>query len=370
MSTLPAEELASAAEDKIQQPPPTPLVSAYSLPLIGIFVLLLFYTFYLAASILMPIMLAFLLSILLAPPVRWLDKLDVPTPLGAALVLITLLGILVSAVYLLSEPAAEWLKLAPAAFDELEYKLRIIKEPLAEMQAATEQVERQAGFGIAQDHRIVEVRDSSLARVVLTGTPKVLADIGIIFILMYFLLATGDSFLRKLVNVIPRLSDKKRAVEIVRSIQSDMSSYLLTITVINFCLGAVCTAAFYIIGLPNALLWGLMVALFNFAPYIGVLMSFSVLLIVSFLTFDSFAQTFVAPLVFLGLTTLEGQLITPMVVGHRLELSPVVIFLWIVIWGWMWGVVGALIAIPLIACLKIICEGIPPLQPVAVLMSR
>jgi predicted PurR-regulated permease PerM len=339
--------------------------------LTGIFILMLLYTLYFAAPILMPITLAFLLSMLLSPLVRGLAKIHIPRTVGAAIVLITLLVFISVAVSWLAAPATAWMDRAPQIFQEITVKLQTLKRPIEEVQEAAGKVEKMAKLsdGDPQDV-VVSVKEPDLVRLILSGTPKVIAGTGLIIILMYFLLASGDLFLRKLVTVIPRLEDKKRAVEIVRSIQHDISSYLFTITLINIGLGAAVAIAMYLLEVPNPILWGVMVAAFNFAPYIGAITSVTILTVVGILSFESLSQALLVPAVGFGLTTLEGQFITPLIVGHRLELSPVIIFVGLIIWGWLWGLIGILLAVPLLASFKIICEGLESFRPIAEFMGR
>lgn len=342
-----------------------------SATLTGIFILMLLYTLYFAAPILMPITLAFLLSMLLSPLVRWLAKIHIPHSIGAVIVLIILLYSISAAVYWLAAPAMAWMDRSPQILQEMTVKLQALKRPIEEVQQATEKVEEMTELDDGNPQEVVvSVKEPGLIRLILSGTPKVIAGIGLIIILMYFLLASGDSFLRKLVSVIPRLKDKKRAVEIVRSIQHDISSYLFTITLINVGLGVTVAIAMYLLEVPNPILWGVMVAVFNFAPYIGAVASIVILMIVGILSFESLSQALFVPAVVFGLTTLEGQFITPLIVGHRLELSPVIIFIGLIIWGWLWGIMGILLAVPLLASIKIICEGLDSFRPIAEFMGR
>lgn len=372
MSTRPLPALNSAASRPSSVPNHAhviEIVKVRSRALTGIFILMLFYTLYFSAPILLPIILALLASLLLRPVVRGLNALYIPPSLGAALVLIALISLLATGVYLLSEPAAAWLERAPHTFREVQIKLRTISEPLEKVQEKTreveEQVEKLTDLDGESAERVVEIKSPGLTHLVLTGTPQLIAEVVITLILLYFLLASGDSFLRKVVRVTPKLSDKKRAVEIARSIQHDISHYLITITVINLLLGAAVAAVMYLLGVPNALLWGAMTTALNFIPYAGPLVALGVIVLVSLLTFDDPSRALLVPAVFLALTSLEGQFVTPMILGRRLALNPVVIFLSLTVWGWLWGAVGVFVAVPLLVSIKIFCENIEPLQPVA-----
>ncbi|MGH8495594.1 MAG: AI-2E family transporter [Gammaproteobacteria bacterium] len=336
--------------------------------LTGIFSLLVLYTLYIAAPLFVPMALAFLLNLLFAPLVRRLARVHVPPSVGAAFVLLALLGVVGGGAYLLSAPAAVWLDQAPQVLQEVEGRLSDLRQPIESMRRASERVEEMT---TADDDGVqtVEVRRPSILEFVLGGTPEVLASAALVFFLLYFLLAAGDDFLLKLVKMGANLEQKKRVVGVMRDIQSDISHYLLTITVVNCCLGLIVALALFALGVPNPLLWGTMVALLNFAPYIGAAVSIVVLTLVGLLTFDSLGHALLVPLTFFVITTIEGQLVTPIVVGYRLELSAIVVFLAVVICGWMWGIIGALFAVPLIASLRIVCSYVQPLRPVAELLG-
>jgi predicted PurR-regulated permease PerM len=193
---------------------------------------------------------------------------------------------------------------------------------------------------------------------------NLLATVGAVTILLYFLLASGDLFLLKLVRVLPRFEDKKIAVTIVHEVRHDVSHYLLTITLINIGLGVATGIAMFWLGMPNPLLWGVMAASFNFIPYLGAMASAIILTLVALLTFDELGRILLVPGVFLVLTSLEGGFVTPAIVGRRLTLNPVAIFVWLTFWGWLWGVPGMLLAVPMLAILKIVCDHVQPLNSV------
>lgn len=348
-----------------------------SVSLTGIFIILLLHTIQIAAPILIPITLAWILSLLLAPLVRRMRKARIMEPIGAAIVLIAFLAITVSAIYGLSTPAQEWSERVPELVRTIDYRLRPLSEPLKQARDAAEQVSAvtdkvatpEDDTTGAEQKVTVTIEEQSWVTDLVSGTPQALANIGIVIVLMYFLLAGGDSFLNKLVSVTPKLRDKKRAVSIMRDIQSGISHYLLTCTIINTILGVVAAVAMYFLGMPNPVLWGALVGLLNFAPYIGPAMSLVVLTLVALLSFPTLGQALLVPLVVFGINILEGQLITPHIIGRRLALSPVVVFTSIVVWGWLWGIPGALMAIPIVAAFKVICERIDAFNPIADFIS-
>ena len=337
-----------------------------SLSLSVLMILALGAMFYVARAVLLPILLALLLSFLLSPMVRKLARLGIPEAVGAALLIIAIVGLLTFGSYQLWEPATQWVQRLPSSISQIEAKIRPVKQSVEEINEATKQVEKVTTMKkeVAPSTVRVEVQRPSLIGVALNQTLNFLATVGAMTILLYFLLASGDLFLLKLVRILPRFEDKKLAVTIVHAVRHDISYYLLTITLINAGLGAAVGVAMFGLGMPNPWLWGVMAAVFNFIPYLGAVASGGILTIVALLTFDTLGQAMLVPGVFLGLTGLEGFFVTPTVVGRRLTLNPVAIFIWLAFWGWLWGVPGMLLAVPLLATLKIVCDHIAPLNSI------
>jgi predicted PurR-regulated permease PerM len=339
--------------------------------LTGLFILAAFYTLYFARSFLLPIVLALLFSLLLSPFVRGLKKLlRIPEPLGAGIVLLALLGLVVGGLYQLSGPAYEWMQKAPSSLHKVEDKLRQFRRPVLLFGRATEQVAKMtdvAGPPASPKSPPVTVAvpaGPSLGARLLDRTTEFAANAAVLLILLYFLLASGDLFLRKLVKVLPSLSDKKRAIEIARQVETDISAYLSTVSMINLGLGVGVAAAMALIGLPNPLLWGAMAALTNFIPYLGAMSCYIALALAGFLTFNDLSHALLPVGAFLCLNVVEAYFVTPMVLGRRLTLNPVVLFLGLTFWGWMWGIAGALLAVPIMVVFKIFCDHIEPLAPI------
>jgi predicted PurR-regulated permease PerM len=335
----------------------------------GLFVLASFYTLYFCRSLLLPLVLAGLLSLLLSPVVRALKRLHIPEPLGAGLVLLTVLGSVGFGIYQLSGPAFDWVQRAPQSLRAAEVKLRDIRRSVQKLGRATEQVERIADVGANPGQRppavSVAVQSTPTMRERLfSQATDLITDAVVMLILLYFLLASGDLFLRKLIRVLPRLEDRRRAVEIARQVERDISSYLGTVTMINLGLGAAVAICFALIGVPTPLLWGAMVTFTNFVPYLGPAINYGVFAMIGLLTFDTVPRMLAPAGVFLVLNVLEAYLITPMVLGKRLTLNPVMLFVGLTFWGWLWGIVGAILAVPILVVCKIFCDHIEPLAPI------
>jgi predicted PurR-regulated permease PerM len=335
-----------------------------SLAITGLFILAAFYTLYLARAFFLPIILALLLNFLLSPVVRVLKKIHIPEPVSAALLVFGLLGALGFGIYELAGPAYEWAYQAPKSLQKLEGKLANFKKPVQTMSRATQQVEQITTVGAGQKTPAVEVQQESLGQKLFSRTTEILAAGSVLIILLFFLLASGDMFLRKLISVLPSLEDKKTAVEIARQIESDISTYLATITMINACLGLATWGAMALLKVPNPLLWGVLAWATNYIPYLGAMTMYAVLTMVGFLTFPTAGHALLVPGAFGVLNILEAYLLTPMMLGRRLTLNPVVIFLALTFWGWLWGVAGAILAVPIMVVFKIFCDHSEPLAPI------
>jgi predicted PurR-regulated permease PerM len=340
-----------------------------SLALTGLFLLALFYTVYFTRTLLLPIVLAILLSFLLAPLVRGLARVRIPLKVGAALVMVSLLFLIALGFYRLSGPAAQWMEQAPESLRQLEADLRLLQRPVEKVTEAAEEVERITSGGEAPAQR-VETSQPSLTQSLFAGTRDAVAALAVVFVLLYFLLASGDLFLRKLIRVLPRFEDKRKAAQVAQKLEKQISLYLLTVTMINSGLGVAVGFTMYLIGMPSPILWGVMAAAFNFVPYLGALVGISVVTLVAYVTFQDIGWALMTGAAYLSLTALEGNFITPMLLAKRLTLNPVVVFLSLLFWLWLWGIPGGLLAVPILATFKIICDEIEPLAPIGEFLGR
>ncbi|HZA99208.1 MAG TPA: AI-2E family transporter, partial [Gemmatimonadales bacterium] len=243
-------------------------VEIRSLSITGLFVLAAFYTLYFAREFFLPILLAVLLDFLLSPLIRGLKRARIPEPLGAAIVILALLGSAGLAVYGLLDPAKEWAAKLPDSMRKAEDRLRSLRTPVEEVSKTAEQVEEATKVNEPETPEVV-VRGPSLTERLFGTTQTLVAGFVEVIILLYFLLAAGDLFLQKLIKVLPQFRDKKKAVAIARETEASISTYLVTITLVNLALGLSVAGVMYLLGMPNPLLWGALAALVEFIPYLG-----------------------------------------------------------------------------------------------------
>jgi predicted PurR-regulated permease PerM len=339
-----------------------------SIALVGIFVLLTMAFLHFAKAFMLPVVLAIILSFLFGPVVRLMASIHIPRPVGAALVLLMALFLIGNAVSYLTKPANEMITTLPQNIRRVERKIREWLPSMIHIKRAANEVSH-PGVDENEPSTKVEIKTNSYSDFLFSYTTSFLGGTLETLVLLYFLLASGDMFMHKLVRVLPRFHDKKHAVEIVHEVQGNISRFLLTITSINICLGLLVGLVLYGFQMPNALLWGVAVALLNFLPYFGPVMGVAMLAMAGLIHFDSVTLGLIPPAVYLGLHTIEANFITPTVLGRRLTLNPVVIFLSLMFWMWLWGVAGAVLAVPLLMIIKIFCEHFKPLAPFGEFLS-
>jgi predicted PurR-regulated permease PerM len=338
--------------------------------LVGLFVLAAFYTLHFAKDLFLPIVLAVLLDFLLSPVVRTLRKYGIKEPLGAALVMLGLLTLLGVGVYRLSGPAAEYVAAVPASVEIAQRKLSSMRGSVEQVTRAAERVERATAGEETERGQQVEIKGPSLTRQLFGSTADFLGAATVVIFLTYFLLAVGDLFLQKLVGVLPQFKDKKVAVTIARETEAQISLYLFTTTLINIGVGVVTAGVMYVLGLPNAILWGVVAAVLNFVPYVGAVANTVLLALAAFVAFEDTGRALMVPGAFLVLNLIESNLVTPMIYGNRMRLNTVALFIGLVFWWYIWGIPGAILAVPMMAVAKIACDHIESLSPVGEFLGK
>ncbi len=364
--------------DKGATPPAGPGVverweppEAVTVSLVGMFMLASVAALYAAGSLLLPVLMAFLLALVLSPVVRFLDKRGIPAPATAAVLVLAVLLVVIVGVYSLSGPVAKWVASAPEIGAQIRERLDALRGTVVAVQQASEQIgELTAGKQGGDAAQEVVIKEPGLVGRTAAGLPEAGARIGLTLVLLLFLLASGDLVYEKIVRVLPTLRDKKTALRIVFDVEREVSRYLATVFVINLGLGIWVGCCMWLLGMPNPALWGTVAFSFNFVPYIGSLVGVLVVAAVSLVTFTDFWSVLLPPAVYLLSTSMEGQIITPTIVGRRLKMNAVAVLLSVAFWAWLWGVAGAIIAVPMLVVLKVFAQHVDPLSGVGEFLAE
>ena len=335
----------------------------------AIVIAIVVYTCVIAQAVIVPVLVAMLLGLMLAPAVRLLERWHIPRAFGALLAVVFTMAVTGGAVAMLATPARAWMARTPQALAHLETALRDLRKPLQAATSAAHDLGKLANLDGGQPVPVVNTSPGFFSQA-LVAAPGVLAGVIVVVFLLFLFLLHGDDLLRKFVTLAPHLRAKRDLVGATRQAQHELSLYMITITLINTGLGLATAAALFALKIPDPLLWGGVAALMNFAPFVGPLLTSVALTVVGFGEFASPLSALAAPAAFLGLHLIESQLVTPHLVGRRLALDPVMVFLALIALGWMWGVAGLLLAVPLLSCAKIIAERAPDGNIVATLLSR
>ncbi len=335
----------------------------------GLFVLACLYTLRTAREFLLPLVVGVMLYFLLVPLVRRLKRLGVPDGAGAAMVVLTLILVVGLGVYALSWPASSWMARAPDGLRRVEQKLKPVLRSVEKLTRTAQQVEEFTAGAAPAGTAEVTVKETGIGTTVLGGMQSFLGGAAIVLTLVYFLLASGDTVLRKIVQASPRLADRKRAVDIAREMEEQISTYLLVTTMINAAFGVVVALVLWAMGMPNPALWGATAAVTNFIPYLGSVICTAFIALAAILAFDDIWWAMLVPAVFFLINTIEGYLITPLIMGRRFTLDPTLLFVGLLFWWFVWGTPGALLAVPMMAAFKIFCERVERLQPIAAFLG-
>jgi predicted PurR-regulated permease PerM len=342
---------------------------ATAIAIVGLFILALFYTFYFARDIFLPVTLAWILNLLLQPILEFLERLRIPRAIGAGILLIGIVGLVVASVALVSEPASAWLSKAPQMIEEATERVRETLRPAESIQQAATKVEnlRVTGPGEEETPK-VEIKKPGLMNMVLSKTTSVVLLVGETLVLLYFFMAAGDVLMLKAIQALPTFRDKKRAVEIAKEMQRQVSRYLGAVSIVNAIEGTIIGIGLALVGMPNPILWGVLAALVNYVPYLGAMFCVACITVVSLVTFNSVGHALLPPAIYVAVN-LSDNFLSPFIIGKRLVLNPLVVFLAVLFWGWIWGVVGVLLAVPITMAFKIFCDHFKSLAPIGELLA-
>ena len=324
---------------------------------------------YLAKSFFLPVLLAVITALTLGPLVSAAQRLRIPASV-AALVLLVICGTgLLAGTLTLAGPFSEFVSNAHRIGPQLQETLQSLREPMESINSVGEEVEKIAEPANSGPKNEVVIKGPGLVSRAADDVFAIVAMIVLTLVLSFFLLVSRDMFFRKAIRIFPLLSDKKRILTLIKEVEHDVSRYLLTVAIINSCLGICVGVAFHLLGVPTPYLWGVAAALLNFLPYIGALTGILLSFGVSLITFETLPEAVLPAAAYLVLTAAEGQFVTPVVLGRRFSLNTVAILVSIAFWGFMWGPLGVLIAVPMLIIVKALSERVQSLASIGEFLS-
>jgi len=327
----------------------------------GLFVLALLAAVYVAQEIVVPLIMAFCLKQLMLPLLRVLARWRVPRPIMGALALILLGTVLLTLMAALSVPAASWGKTISEGFPRLERHLAPLQGPIAGLQDLLGEAQHALTGDNGNNQKAVAVDKMGALDLVFSGTRAALEGLVLTAAILFFLIVAGDTFLRRAVEILPNFENKRRAVEIALQVEHDISVYLFTIAGMNLAVGVAVGTAMALCGMGDPLLWGAVAFVLNFVPILGPLTGIGLFVLLGFMQEDTVGAALLPGALYLCVHLIEGELVTPALLARRFTLNPVAVILSIIFWYWMWGVFGAVLAVPMLAIIKILCDHVRPL---------
>lgn len=357
-STTEKRTFRAAAEDSDDMPLPTDPRTFF---LGGLFVIACMAVLYVAAEIVLPVILAIVLKLLLQPLVRLLEDFHIPRTIGAVLSVLLVLLAFGGTISMLAGPAANWAGKLPEAIPKLKASLSFLQDPIDAVQGMMKQIEGLAGDA-GPPSPGPAMRPFTLVGAVLSGSATATSGVFTTLLILFYLLVSGETFLRRMVEILPRFKDKRQAVELSLHIERDVSLYLLTVSCINAIVGIATGCVMWACGVANPVLWGAVAFVLNFVPILGAMVGLVVFLMVSVLSLGVTWWAVLPVGLYFGIHVLEGEFATPMLLARRFTINPVALILALIFWYWMWGVPGAILAVPLLAITKIVCDDLRPLR--------
>jgi predicted PurR-regulated permease PerM len=366
-SRLPTPADSAAEQGKKESPPPIPTKPTFNSPLsLGVLILAILAVvcaLYFGKEVFLPIAFALVLKLLLQPVLDFLRcRMHIPTTVGALVLIVGLFGAIAATAFAISGPASGWIQKAPEVLPALKEKLVPLRQPIDYMQNAFKQLEEVA-TPTAPEGTVEVKQPSAVAGKLAAGTVVILARLFTTMVILFFLLAAGDRLLRGLIEVLPTFSDKRQAADIANEIQRQIGGYLLTITLMNAAVGIVTGLAMWSIGLGDPILWGSAAFLLNYVPVLGPLTGIGLFLVAGIVTLEWPWYALMPAAIYTLIHIAEGETITPMILAKRFTLNPVLVIVSLFFWHFVWGIPGALLAVPLLAMFKIICDRVEVLKP-------
>jgi predicted PurR-regulated permease PerM len=327
----------------------------------GLFVLALLAALYVASAIILPVVLAIVLKLLLQPLVRLTDRVSVPRALGSIFAIVLLMLSLAALVSGVASPAASWAGKLPDAIPKIQQQLAFLSRPIGSLEWMMGQIQELVGSGGGLQQG-PSVRSINVMGALFSGTTAAAGGLFTTLVVLFFLLVSGETFLRRFVEILPSFAEKRQAVEITLDIERNISAYLITVTLINAVVGLLTLCVMWATGVANPLLWGLIAFVVNFVPILGPMVAMVIFLMAGVLSLGVTWWALLPAGLYFLIHVVEGEIVTPLLMARRFTINPVAIILALLFWYWMWGVPGAILAVPMLAITKIVCDDLTPLR--------
>lgn len=315
-----------------------------------------------------PLAIALLFSAILRPIVRALENRRVPTAAGATLVVLLTLAALIGAGYGLAGPVRRFAARVPESVTVAQQRLQRLRRPMQQITQVAAQLENPVADTASGSAKRKPAAPAAappapgFAARVLGTTTSLLSGFIEVVLLAWLLLASGDLFMDKLLRVLPLAADRRTALQVVRETESAVAGYVATSALINVGQGIAVVVAVHLLGMPQAPLWGVLTFVFEFVPYLGAVVMIGLLTVVSLTSFDSALHALAVPGAYLAISTLQNNVVSPLVYGRRLRLNPVAVLVGVMFWWAVWGLAGAFLAVPIIAAAKVLGDHVPDLR--------
>lgn len=366
ITEMPVSKVPPPAPAQLDIEPPVPNLGVQlglnpvAVSTVGLFLLALLWALYVGQPVVLPVVVAAVLRLLLQPIFRLCTKARMPKTLASLVTIAFLAIVCVMVLAPLMSSATTWIEKLPEAASRLSERLSLLREPIDLVQRFIHRAETAtSGAGTT-----VTVQHFDFVGWVISGLGAITDGLITTGIILFFLLIAGDKFLRRLVELLPTFRQKRQAIDISQQIESDISAYLVTVSIMNLAVGVAVGIAMYFCGMSDPLLWGVLALLLNYVPILGPLAGLGIFVLAGFLSFESNLMALLPAFLYLIIHVIEGEIVTPLLLARRFTLNPVAVILALIFWYWMWGVPGAILAVPMLAITKILCDRVEALTPV------
>lgn len=318
--------------------------------------------FYAARSYLLPVAAAFVLSILLAPPVGVLEHWRIPRAIAAAVAVLGVCALTYVAFALVAAPASRWVANAPEIIDTIGSQLERLQNAVERVERLSDEVGNLTGDG-GETPEVV-VQGPGLTQSLASSAGAIIVQTLFVLVMTYFFLITRAEIRIKMIAFQPRLSGRLHVARVFRDVERGVAVYITTLAMVNLGVGAAVAASMWALGMPNPIMWGGVAAAANFVPYIGPAVFTVALAAGGLTTFDTISMALAPPAVWIVINFIESNIVTPLLIGKRMTLNPLAVLLAVSFWTWIWGPLGGVLSIPMLIMLKVMCDHARAMRPV------